>query len=506
MSEAFKDMMAQPEAVFDNALNSLTKKTAASVWGKFKRQLSTASQPFFRKDMGERYLSSGSLAGGAMLWGLATFVALMLPVLRSAASPLCYLAGLYRLGMLFQHWTVTLLVGGVLVFFHIKFGRESIALMAKYRADGTPYHTQSRGTPRWGKEGIAVGTAITFVLLLFDMPAGILFAVSCAVSAKLAAEQEAAIYARYLDALDQKIEQEYLESALLGKCPTEITQLTKPLPAHMNSDLRNNIAAAAVGRSVKIVAKGPKSAGSQGPAGNPADRVGSPVGVSPEPEKKRSQPGEMPMAVATHNQSAASPDSKSNKTIVITGLIAILAVAACAAIRYFPSQPQNPSTMAATRPRNIQHVPVAASGNSPKAMPAQGAVDDLSKDCEFNVKQIVLAFRTWAIDNDGVLPFNLPKTRGGTKEFCSVGSDGFDTAAAKHLQVMAVELSTPRILVCPADSSRTPAPDFQHLESNNITYQIRSGADVKEENPKQVIVRCPIHGFVGLCDGSLRKN
>ena len=122
------------------------------------------------------------------------------------------------------------------------------------------------------------------------------------------------------------------------------------------------------------------------------------------------------------------------------------------------------------------------------------------------MKQIVLAFRTWAIDNEGVLPFNLAKTRGGTKEFCSVGSDGFDTAAAKHLQVMAVELSTPRILVCPADSSRTPASDFQHLESNNITYQIRSGADVKEENPKQVIVRCPIHGFVGLCDGSLRKN
>ena len=95
---------------------------------------------------------------------------------------------------------------------------------------------------------------------MFDMPAGILFAVSCAVSAKLASEQEAAIYARYLDALDQKIEQEYLESAILGKSPTEITQLTKPLPAHMNADLRNNIAAAAVGRSVKIVAKGPKAA------------------------------------------------------------------------------------------------------------------------------------------------------------------------------------------------------------------------------------------------------
>jgi hypothetical protein len=275
MSEVFSDMLVKPEAVFDNALNSLTKKTAASVWGKFKRQLSTASELFFRKDMGERYLSNNSLFSGAVIWAMATLIALALPGLRSAAAYLCAFAGLHHLAYLLHHWLLTLLAGGALVFFHIKFGRESIALMAKYRADGTAYHTQSRGTPRWGKDGVMVGIGITVALFLFNMPAGILFAVSCAISAKLASEQEAAIYARYLDALDQKIEQEYLESAILGKCPTEITQLTKPLPAHMNADLRNNIAAAAVGRSVKIVAKGPRSAGSQGTAGNPADGVDS---------------------------------------------------------------------------------------------------------------------------------------------------------------------------------------------------------------------------------------
>ena len=65
----------------------------------------------------------------------------------------------------------------------------------------------------------------------------------------------------YIRVTDQKsgIAHEYLESAILGKCPTEITQLTKPLPAHMNADLRSNIAAAAVGKSVKIVAKGPRT-------------------------------------------------------------------------------------------------------------------------------------------------------------------------------------------------------------------------------------------------------
>jgi hypothetical protein len=64
-----------------------------------------------------------------------------------------------------------------------------------------------------------------------------------------------------LDALDTKIEQEYLENAILGKCPTEITQLHKPLPGSLNADLRKNIAAAAVGKPVSIMVKGSRTNG-----------------------------------------------------------------------------------------------------------------------------------------------------------------------------------------------------------------------------------------------------
>src|ERR1035438_6831201 len=139
MSQLFQDMTIKPEAMFDNAMNSLAKKTAATVWGKFKRQLSTASEPIFRKDTGERYLSKDSLNSGVVLWVAATFIALGLPMFRSGAAVACDMAGLYRLGRLFHHWLPTLLAGGALVFYHIKFGRESMALMAKYRADGTAY-------------------------------------------------------------------------------------------------------------------------------------------------------------------------------------------------------------------------------------------------------------------------------------------------------------------------------------------------------------------------------
>ena len=67
-------------------------------------------------------------------------------------------------------------------------------LMNKYRADGTAYHSQSRGTPRWSVNSAFVAIGITIALFLFDLPAGILFVMSCVASTKLASEQEAAIY------------------------------------------------------------------------------------------------------------------------------------------------------------------------------------------------------------------------------------------------------------------------------------------------------------------------
>ena len=44
--------------------------------------------------------------------------------------------------------------------------------------------------------------------------------------------------------------------------------------------------------------------------------------------------------------------------------------------------------------------------------------------CDNNLKQIGLAFRTWAIDNDGRFPFNVSTNTGGTMEFCATGADG----------------------------------------------------------------------------------
>lgn len=72
---------------------------------------------------------------------------------------------------------------------------------------------------------------------------------------------------------------------------------------------------------------------------------------------------------------------------------------------------------------------------------------------------------------------------------------------------MSNELSTGRILVCPADPRRgIAATRFATLQPSNVTYQVRSGADAEKRDPPEILVRCPIHGHVLLCDASVQMG
>lgn len=68
-------------------------------------------------------------------------------------------------------------------------------------------------------------------------------------------------------------------------------------------------------------------------------------------------------------------------------------------------------------------------------------------NCTNNLKQIGLAFRIWAGDNNDKFPMQLSATNGGVQELAEQGS-----AYAVFL-IMSNELNTPKILFCPGDNN-----------------------------------------------------
>jgi type II secretory pathway pseudopilin PulG len=99
-------------------------------------------------------------------------------------------------------------------------------------------------------------------------------------------------------------------------------------------------------------------------------------------------------------------------------------------------------------------------------------------NCVNNLKQSGLAFRIWAGDNNDMYPMAVSTNKGGTMEF--------DTGAGtfRHFQVMSNELSTPKILICPADT-RTVAKNFARLQNHNVSYFV--GLDANDVNPQRFL-------------------
>lgn len=123
--------------------------------------------------------------------------------------------------------------------------------------------------------------------------------------------------------------------------------------------------------------------------------------------------------------------------------------------------------------------------------------------CNSHMKQIGLALRVWAVDHRGEFPFNVSTNAGGTKELCQAGYDGFDKNAVVHFDVIGKELGSAAILLCPADVSKHPARSFADLKPENISYLLRTGPEVTDTNAAEILLKCPLHGTLLHCDGSV---
>ena len=101
-------------------------------------------------------------------------------------------------------------------------------------------------------------------------------------------------------------------------------------------------------------------------------------------------------------------------------------------------------------------------------------------NCVNNLKQVGLAYRIWEGDNGDIYPMGVSVTNGGSMEMVATGN------VVQTFQVMSNELSTPKILICPNDTSRIVAAAFGGLANSNISYFV--GVDVTNDANPQLII------------------
>jgi hypothetical protein len=57
--------------------------------------------------------------------------------------------------------------------------------------------------------------------------------------------------------------------------------------------------------------------------------------------------------------------------------------------------------------------------------------------------------------------------------------------------------------VCPKDPSSEPAAGFGNLQASNVSYLVRSGTNLNETYPQEVLAFCPYDGNTLYSDGSV---
>jgi len=127
--------------------------------------------------------------------------------------------------------------------------------------------------------------------------------------------------------------------------------------------------------------------------------------------------------------------------------------------------------------------------------------------CVNNLKNVGLACRIFATDNNGRFPWDVSVSEGGGAEYVAqTGGTNFPggPAGAVNIQanpvwalftVLSNELSTPKIILCPSDSKKRPAATWRAMLASNgntvtdpnksVSYFI--GLTANEEQPQSIL-------------------
>jgi hypothetical protein len=124
----------------------------------------------------------------------------------------------------------------------------------------------------------------------------------------------------------------------------------------------------------------------------------------------------------------------------------------------------------------------SAAGFTPEETKALEEARDRASSiqCVNNLKQLGLAVRMWSVDNGDISPPNVQ---------CLSNYIG----------------SYMKTFVCPADTGRQAAVDARSFTPANSSYEYLAPS-APDNEPNRVLFRCPIHGNIGLIDGSVQRG
>lgn len=220
------------------------------------KPLALATEPFFRKDFGERYLTCTSASISLLLWLFASKITSWFfgDLLEKEYQK----AGFYKTANWLHEHNLSLWVAGFVVGTYSGLALINLARARSRRKTGKVWYSMSRGGSIFGSENkvrdIIIAIVVVVVLLAFAPPIAFLFFISRFASYYLAAKQQNNFYSRYLDAMDAKIESEFLQRALeKGEPPSNTDGLHCPLPKTIKGEYRTRVA--------RVVAGGPFVAG-----------------------------------------------------------------------------------------------------------------------------------------------------------------------------------------------------------------------------------------------------
>lgn len=115
-------------------------------------------------------------------------------------------------------------------------------------------------------------------------------------------------------------------------------------------------------------------------------------------------------------------------------------------------------------------------------LPAIGRAKVQAKrvSCLNNLKQMGIAFRSWAADHEGKFPWKVDKSLGGGKP------DNLTPSTVNvQFSIISNELAFTKVLLCPTDGRFDPARDFTSIAFANVSYIL--GLEADEQRPGNIL-------------------